>query len=190
MVTGKNKRTLSSEQQQELLHTLKTRFEKNMARHPGIAWAEVQKKLEAEPGSLWTLNEMEKTGGEPDVTGQDLQTGQYIFIDCAAESPAGRRSACYDREAHDARKENKPLNNALDMAREIGIELLSEEEYFFLQTLGNFDLKTSSWLKTPDAVRELGGAIFGDKRYGRVFIYHNGVQSYYATRGFRGSLKV
>jgi hypothetical protein len=133
---------------------------------------------------------MEKTGGEPDVTGQDAQSGQYIFFDCAAESPAGRRSACYDREAHEARKENKPLTNALDMASEMGIELLSEEEYFFLQTLGNFDLKTSSWLKTPDAVRKLGGALFGDKRYGRVFIYHNGVQSYYAARGFRGSLKV
>ncbi|HEY1022173.1 MAG TPA: DUF4256 domain-containing protein [Flavisolibacter sp.] len=190
IVTGKIKKALSAEQEQSLLLTVKARFEKNMARHPGIAWAEVQKRLETHPGGLWSLQEMEKTGGEPDVTGQEAETGQYIFFDCAAESPAGRRSACYDREAHEARKENKPQNNAVDMAREMGITLLSEEEYAFLQTLGNFDLKTSSWLKTPDAVRKLGGALFGDKRYGRTFIYHNGAQSYYASRGFRGSLKV
>lgn len=189
-MTSKTQKNLSAGQQQELLYTLKSRFEKNSTRHPGINWPEVQKRLEAQPESLWSLNEMEKTGGEPDVTGQDTQTGQFIFVDCAAESPAGRRSTCYDRKAHDSRKENKPLQNALDMASEMGVELLSEEEYFALQALGNFDLKTSSWLKTPAAVRELGGAIFGDKRYGRTFIYHNGAQSYYASRGFRGSLKV
>lgn len=189
-MTSKNRKSLSGEQEQELINTLKTRFEKNGNRHPAIIWADVQKRLEAKPGSLWSLYEMEKTGGEPDVTGQDSETGQYIFIDCAAESPAGRRSTCYDREAHESRKENKPLQNALDMASEMGIELLSEEEYFALQALGNFDLKTSSWLKTPEAVRDLGGAIFGDKRYGRTFIYHNGAQSYYAARGFRGVLKV
>ena len=186
----KSKKEITPEQQQELLQVLKSRFEKNMNRHPGIEWANVQKNLKSNPGSLWSLYEMEKTGGEPDVIGLNAQTGQYIFCDCAAESPVGRRSLCYDREAHEARKEHKPVNNALDMAAAMGIELLTEDEYLALQKLGNFDLKTSSWLKTPDTVRSLGGALFGDKRYGRVFIYHNGAQSYYAARGFRGSIKV
>ncbi len=174
----------------ELLETLKTRFDKNMCRHEGLSWEKVQKRLEAKPEKLWSLNEMESTGGEPDVIGQDEKTGEYIFVDCSAESPADRRSICYDREALDARKANKPQTSAMDMATEIGIEMLTEAEYQALQQKGEFDLKTSSWLKTPSDVREQGGAIFGDRRYGRVFIYHNGADSYYGVRGFRGSLKV
>ncbi len=173
-----------------LLRTLKTRFEKNMQRHKGIAWEKVKERLVAHPEKLWSLGEMEMTGGEPDVVGQDKKTGAIIFYDCAPESPAGRRSVCYDREALDARKEHKPKNSALDMADEIGIEILTEEEYRALQQLGAFDTKTSSWVKTPDAIRERGGAIFCDRRYDHVFVYHNGAESYYAARGFRGSLKV
>ena len=185
-----NKRKLSAEQSKELLNTLKTRFEKNMQRHKGIAWASVQAKLEASPEKLWVLDEMEITGGEPDVVGYDKKTDEYIFFDCSAESPKGRRSLCYDREALDARKEHKPKDSAVDLAAAMGIELLTEEQYRMLQQLGEFDLKTSSWIKTPDNIRELGGAIFCDRRYDTVFVYHNGAESYYAARGFRGSLKV
>jgi hypothetical protein len=185
-----NKKGLSPEQCEELISALKTRFEKNMNRHKGIKWAKVQAKLEANAERLWSLNEMEKTGGEPDVVGQDKKTGEYNFYDCSAESPKGRRSVCYDREALESRKEHKPANNAMDMAAVMGIELLSEDEYRALQNLGNFDTKTSSWLKTPDEIRELGGAIFADFRYGKVFVYHNGAESYYGVRGFRGSLRV
>jgi hypothetical protein len=181
--------TLSKKQREELLSALKARFEKNMGRHKGLAWDQVQAKLEADR-KLWSLNEMEKTGGEPDVVGQDKKAGEYIFYDCSAESPAGRRSLCYDREALEARKENKPKNNAIDVATAIGIELLTEEQYRELQKLGNFDTKTSSWVKTPSAIRKLGGAIFCDRRYDTVFVYHNGAESYYAARGFRGWLKV
>jgi len=184
------KKKLSAAESEKLLETLKARFEKNMSRHKGIDWAKVQAKLEANEEKLSSLNEMERTGGEPDVVGQDKKTGEYIFFDCSAESPKDRRSACYDREALDSRKENKPKNNALDMAAAIGIEMLTEEEYRELQKLGSFDLKTSSWVKTPDAIRKLGGAIFCDRRFDRVFTYHNGAESYYAARGFRGSLKV
>lgn len=184
------KESLSSEQRNELLSTLKTRFEKNMKRHKGIEWAGVEARLNANPDKLWSLNEMERTGGEPDVTGHDKQTGEFIFTDCAAESPAGRRSLCYDREALDSRKANKPENNAMDVAAGMGIEMLSEAQYRALQQLGEFDTKTSSWLNTPPAIRERGGAIFGDRRYNQIFIYHNGAESYYAARGFRGSLKV
>ena len=174
----------------ELLRTLQSRFEKHTNRHPGIAWSSVQARLEAAPNKLWSLSEMERTGGEPDVVAQDEQTGEYIFYDCAAESPAGRRSFCYDREALEARKANKPENNALDVAAAMGIELLTEEQYRALQKLGEFDTKTSSWLQTPAEVRKLGGALFGDRRYARVFVYHNGADSYYAARGFRGWLRV
>ena len=181
---------LSPEQTEELLKVLQTRFEKNMSRHKGLEWANVQAKLEANTEKLWPLNEMERTGGEPDIVGHDKKTGEYIFFDCSAESPKGRRSLCYDREAHEARKEFKPENNAIDTAAAINIELLSEEEYRELQKLGKFDLKTSSWVKTPADIRKLGGAIFCDRRYDTVFVYHNGAESYYAARGFRGSLKV
>ncbi|MGL4610955.1 MAG: DUF4256 domain-containing protein [Trueperaceae bacterium] len=184
------KKTLSSAQRDELLGILKTRFEKNMNRHKGLEWKNIQTKLEANPEKLWSLSEMEKTGGEPDVVAQDKKTGEYIFYDCSVESPKDRRSLCYDREALEKRKENKPKNNAMDVAAAMGIELLSEEEYRVLQTFGSFDTKTSSWLKTPSEIRKLGGAIFGDYRYGYVFVYHNGADSYYGARGFRGLLKV
>lgn len=184
------KRELSKEQSSELLKTLKTRFEKNMNRHLGLAWADVQEKLQTNPEKLWSLQEMERTGGEPDVVSQDKKTGDYIFCDCATESPKGRRNVCYDREALESRKNNKPKNSALDMAADMGIELLTAEQYQGLQTLGSFDTKTSSWLKTPPNIRKLGGAIFGDRRYDTVFVYHNGAGSYYAARGFRGLLKV
>jgi hypothetical protein len=184
------KKKLSAAESEKLLGILKARFEKNMSRHKGIDWAKVQAKLEANAEKLSSLSEMERTGGEPDVVGQDKKTGEYIFFDCSAESPKDRRSACYDREALDSRKENKPKNSALDMAAAMGIEMLTEEEYRELQKLGSFDLKTSSWVKTPDAIRKLGGAIFCDRRFDRVFTYHNGAESYYAARGFRGSLKV
>ena len=188
-MTKKDKQ-LSLERQEELLRTLKERFEKNMNRHNGIEWAEVHAKLEANTEKLWSLNEMEVTGGEPDVVGWDKETGEYIFCDCSAESPKGRRSLCYDRKAQESRKKHKPENNAIDMATAIGIELLTEEEYRELQKLENFDMKTSSWVKTPDNIRKLGGAIFCDCRYDTVFMYHNGADSYYAARGFRGLLRV
>ena len=184
------KKELSPQQREELLRVLKARFEKNMNRHKGLEWAKVQAKLEANAEKLWSLNEMEKTGGEPDVVGHDKKTGQYIFYDCSAESPNGRRSLCYDREALDARKEHKPKDSAIDMAAAMGIELLTEEQYRELQELGNFDAKTSSWVKTPSNIRKLGGALFCDRRYDQVFVYHNGADSYYAARGFRGSLSV
>ncbi len=187
---NRTKKTLSSQQREELLKTLKTRFEKNMNRHKRIEWAQVQAKLDAAPEKLWSLSEMEATGGEPDVVGFDKKAGEYVFYDCSAESPKGRASVCYDREGLESRKEHKPANNAIDMAAAMGIELLTEEQYRELQTLGNFDCKTSSWLKTPAEIRKLGGAIFGDRRFGRVFVYHNGAQSYYSGRGFRGWLKV
>ncbi|HTY21691.1 MAG TPA: DUF4256 domain-containing protein [Desulfomonilaceae bacterium] len=185
-----SKKELSPAQSKELLNTLKARFEKNMNRHKGLEWVKVQAKLEAKPEKLWSLNEMEKTGGEPDVVGLDKKTGEYSFYDCSAESPNGRRSLCYDREALESRKENKPKNNAVDMAAAMGIELLTEEQYRQLQELGNYDTKTSSWVKTPSEIRKLGGAIFCDFRYATVFVYHNGAESYYAARGFRGLLKV
>lgn len=185
-----NKKKLSSEQREELLRALKARFEKNMNRHKGLEWAKVLVRLEANTEKLWSLNEMERTGGEPDVVGYDKKTGEYIFYDCSAESPNGRRSVCYDSEGLESRKEHKPENNAIDMAAAMGIELLSEEQYRELQKLGNFDTKTSSWLKTPSDIRKLGGALFADFRYGNVFVYHNGAQSYYGARAFRGSLKV
>jgi len=188
MKTTKNK--LSPEERSTLLATLKTRFEKNSNRHKGLEWANVQAKLEANPEKLWTLNEMETTGGEPDVVGYDKKTDEYIFYDCSPESPKGRRSICYDDEALEARKEHKPEDSAINMAASMGIEILTEEQYRELQQLGNFDLKTSSWVKTPAAVRELGGALFCDRRYNHVFTYHNGAESYYAARGFRGSLSV
>jgi len=181
---------LSREQREELLATLKARFEKNMNRHQGLEWAKVRARLEANAEKLWALNEMEGTGGEPDVVGQDKQTGEYVFYDCSPESPKGRTSLCYDREALDSRKEHKPKSSAVDMAAAMGAELLTEEQYQELQKLGNFDTKSSSWLKTPDDIRKLGGAIFGDRRFGRVFVYHNGAESYYSGRGFRGWLKV
>ncbi|MHB8075613.1 DUF4256 domain-containing protein [Desulfosporosinus fructosivorans] len=173
-----------------LLRALKARFEKNMNRHKGLEWAKVQEKLGANTEKLWTLDEMERTGGEPDVVGHDKTTDEYIFYDCSAESPKGRRNVCYDREALESRKEHKPENSAIDMAAAIGIELLTEEQYRELQKLGNFDTKTSSWVKTPSEIRKLGGAIFADFRYGNVFVYHNGAESYYGARGFRGSLRV
>jgi hypothetical protein len=185
-----NKKELSPKQREELLKALKARFEKNMTRHKDLEWADVQAKLEANPEKLMSLNEMEKTGGEPDVVGLDKKTGEYIFYDCSAESPKGRRSVCYDDEARKSRKEHKPHNSALGMAAAMGIEILTEEQYRELQKLGNFDTKTSSWLKTPSEIRKLGGAIFGDYRYGNVFVYHNGAESYYAARAFRGSLRV
>lgn len=181
---------LKPKQREELIGTLKARFEKHMNRHKNIEWAKVQAKLEAEPAKLWSLNEMETTGGEPDVVGQDKKTGEYIFYDCSAESPKDRRSICYDRKALDARKEHKPANSAMDMAAAMGIELLTEEQTRELQKLGEFDLKTSSWVQTPPDIRKLGGALYCDRRYNTVFVYHNGADSYYAARGFRGSLKV
>jgi hypothetical protein len=191
MTSMKNtKNKLSSEQREELLTKLKTRFEKNMNRHKGLDWEKVQGKLEANAEKLWSLSEMERTGGEPDVVGFDKKTGEITFYDCSAESPKERRSVCYDREALNARKENKPKNSALDMATSMGVELLTEDQYRELQTLGEFDLKTSSWVQTPAAIRKLGGALFCDRRYNTVFLYHNGADSYYAARGFRGSLKV
>ena len=192
-----NKKKLSPEQREELLKALKARFEKNMNRHKGLEWAKVQAKLEAclsgrqaNTEKLWSLNEMERTGGEPDVVGHDKKTGEYIFYDCSAESPKGRRSVCYDHEALESRKEHKPENSATEMAADMGIELLTEEQYRELQKLGNFDTKTSSWIITPTEIRKLGGALFADYRYGNVFVYHNGAESYYAARGFRGSLRV
>jgi len=182
--------TLSKKQREELLRALQARFEKNMNRHKGLEWAQVQAKLEANAEKLWSLHEMEGTGGEPDVVGRDNKTGEYIFYDCSAESPSGRRSLCYDREALESRKENKPKGNATDMAAAMGIELLAEDQYRGLQKLGHFDTKTSSWVKTPSDIRKLGGALFCDRRYDTVFVYHNGAESYYAARGFRGSLKV
>ena len=184
------KKVLSPEQRKELLGAVKARFEKNMNRHKGLEWAKVQTKLEANAGKLWSLNEMERTGGEPDVVDHDKKTGEYTFCDCSAETPKGRRNLCYDRDAQEARKEFKPENNAMDMAAAMGIELLTEEQYRELQKLGEFDTKTSSWVETPSDVRELGGALFCDRRFGRVFTYHNGAESYYAARGFRGSLRV
>jgi hypothetical protein len=184
------KRELSPEQSEVLLKVLKARFEKNMYRHKGLEWTIIQSKLEASNEKLWSLNEMERTGGEPDVIGHDKKTGEYIFNDCAAESPKGRRSLCYDREALDSRKEHKPENTVFDMAAAMGIVLLTEEQYRELQKLGNFDTKTSSWVKTPVEIRQLGGAIFCDRRYNTVFVYHNGAESYYGVRGFRGSLRV
>jgi hypothetical protein len=185
-----NKKELPPKQCEELLKKLKARFEKNKNLHKGIEWAKVQAKLEANREKLWSLNEMEKTGGEPDVVGYDKKTGEYIFYDCSAESPPGRRSICYDSEALESRKENKPKSSAGGMAAAIGIELLTEEEYRELQKLGNFDTKTSSWVKTPAAIRKLGGALFCDRRFNTVFVYHNGAESYYAGRAFRGSLRV
>jgi len=188
-VKSTNKK-LSAEQREELLRTLKARFEKNMNRHQGLEWARVQAKLDANAEGVWSLSEMERTGGEPDVVGHDKKTNEYIFYDCSPESPAGRRSLCYDREALEARKENKPKGSALEMAAAMSVELLTEEQSRELQQLGKFDTKTSSWVKTPAAVRELGGALFCDRRFNMVFIYHNGAESYYAARGFRGSLRV
>ena len=188
--TNNNNTKLSSAQREELFSKLKARFEKNMKRHKGLEWAKIQAKLEDKIEKCWSLSEMERTGGEPDLIGYDIETDEFIFYDCSAESPNGRRSFCYDREALDSRKENKPKNSAVDMAEAIGIELLSEDEYRELQKLGNFDLKTSSWIKTPAEIRKLGGAIFCDRRYDTVFLYHNGADSYYAARGFRGSLRV
>ena len=185
-----SKKKLSPKENQELIKTLKIRFEKNMNRHKSIDWAKVQARLEANSDKLWSLNEMEKTGGEPDVVSFDKKTGAYIFYDCAAETPKDRRSFCYDNEALKSRKEHKPKNSAIGMATEMGIEILSEEEYQDLQKLGSFDTKTSSWIKTPADIRKLGGAIFADFRFGRVFVYHNGAESYYAGRAFRGSLRV
>ena len=185
-----NKKKSSPEQQEELLHILKTRFEKNMNRHKGLEWTKVQARLEANPGKLWSLDEMEKTGGEPDVVGHDKKTGEYIFYDCSVESPKGRRSLCYDHKALESRKENKPADSALSMAAAMDIELLTEEQYRELQQLGEFDTKTSSWVVTPVEIRKPGGAIFCDRRYDHVFVYHNGAESYYAARGFRGALRV
>jgi hypothetical protein len=185
-----NKKKLSAEQRDELLLTLRERFEKNMKRHKGLEWSKVQARLESNPEKLWSLDEMETTGGEPDVVGFDKKSGEYIFFDCSAESPKGRRSICYDHEALEARKEHKPANSAINMATDIGIEILTEDQYRDLQKLGEFDLKTSSWVKTPDAIRKLGGAIFCDRRYNTVFVYHNGAESYYGARGFRGALRV
>jgi Protein of unknown function (DUF4256) len=185
-----NKKDLSPEQREELLRTLRARFEKNMNRHKGLEWAQVQTKLKGNTEKLWSLNEMERTGGEPDVVGHDKKTGEYIFYDCSAESPKGRRSVCYDREALESRKEQKPKDNAVDMAAAMGIELLTEEQYRELQNFGDFDTKTSSWVKTPSDIRKLGGALFCDRRYDTVFVYHNGAESYYAARAFRGSIRV
>ncbi|HET7818081.1 MAG TPA: DUF4256 domain-containing protein [Bacteroidia bacterium] len=181
---------LSTDEREELIKILKDRFQKNMHRHKGLEWFKIQARLEANAEKLWSLNEMEKTGGEPDVVGHDKKTGEYIFYDCSAESPKGRRSICYDRKALESRKEHKPKNNTIDMATAMGIELLTEEQYRELQRLGDFDTKTSSWITTPATIRELGGALFCDRRYDHVFVYHNGAESYYAARGFRGSLKV
>lgn len=190
MTKIKNKRELSAKQREELLATLKARFEKNMHRHKGTEWAKVQSRLETSPEKLWSLNEMERTDGEPDVVAYDKKTGEFIFFDCSAPSPKGRTSLCYDREALDSRKEHKPKNSVIDMAAAMNIELLTEEQYLELQKLGEFDTKSSSWLKTPEAVRKLGGAIFGERRFGRVFFCANGAESYFGARGFRGSLRV
>ena len=192
MITMENKKELSPEQRDEIISTLKDRFEKNMNRHKGLEWGGLQARLNSgtRDEKLWSLSEMERTGGDPDAVGYDEKTGEYIFYDCSAESPTGRRSLCYDREALESRKAYKPENNAIDMAAEMGIELLTEEQYRELQKFGNFDLKTSSWVKTPAEIRKLGGALFCDRRYDRVFVYHNGAESYYAVRGFRGSLRV
>jgi hypothetical protein len=192
MSNVETKKKLSPEQREELFKALKTRFEKNMIRHKGLEWAKLQAKLETPAGGekLWSLNEMERTGGEPDIVGHDIKTGEYIFYDCSAESPKSRRSVCYDREGLESRKEYKPENNAIDMADAMGIELLTEGQYRELQKLGNFDMKTSSWVKTPSEIRKLGGALFCDRRYDHVFVYHNGAESYYGVRGFRGSLRV
>ena len=188
--TINSKKDLSPKQREELIKALKARFEKNMSRHEDLEWDKVQANLAAKTEKLWLLNEMERTGGEPDVVGLDEKTGEYVIYDCSEESPKGRTSLCYDREALDSRKEHKPKNSAIDMAAAMGIELLTEEQYLELQTLGNFDMKTSSWVKTPAAIRELGGALYCDRRYGRVFVGHNGAQSYYSARGFRGWLRV
>ena len=185
-----NPQELSPAQRAELLGVLQARFEQHLHRHKGLDWAAIQARLEANPDKLWSLYQMESTGGEPDVVGHDNKSGEYLFVDCSPESPAGRRSVCYDREGWESRKEHRPENNAIDMAAEMGIELLTEAQYRDLQKLGPFDAKTSSWLSTPTDIRKLGGAIFGDYRYGKVFIYHNGAQSYYGVRAFRGSLKV
>jgi len=190
IAVNKKERKISAEQTAELLGNLKARFEKNMNLHEGIDWASVQERLVNNSEKLWSLNEMERTGGEPDVVGFDEKTGEYIFYDCSAESPSGRRNLCYDREALESRKANKPENSAVGMSAEMGIEILSEDQYRELQKLGKFDTKTSSWVKTPDSIRKLGGAIFCDRRYDTVFVYHNGADSYYAARGFRGSLRV
>ncbi len=184
------KKEMSPKEREELLEALKARFEKNMKRHNGLEWAKVQAKLEANPEKLWSLSEMEKTGGEPDVAGHDQKTGEYIFFDCSPESPKGRAGVCYDREGLESRKEHKPKNTAIDMAMTMGVELLTEQQYHQLQKLGEFDTKTTTWVKTPAEIRKLGGALFGDRRFGRVFIYHNGAQSYYSARGFRSSLRV
>ena len=184
------KKALPPKEREELLETLQDRFEKNRHRHEGLEWSKVAAKLEVNAGKLWSLHEMERTGGEPDVVGHDKKTGEYIFFDCSAESPKGRTSVCYDREGLESRKEHRPKNNAVDMAAAMGIELLTEEQYQELQKFGNFDTKTSSWVKAPADIRKLGGALFGDRRYGHVFVYHNGAQSYYSGRGFRGSLRV
>jgi hypothetical protein len=185
-----NKKQLSAKQREELLGALKARFEKNMGRHPGLMWAKVQARLEANAEKLWSLAEMERTGGEPDVVGHDKKSGEYVFYDCSEQTPEGRTSLCYDREALDSRKEHKPKNSVMDMAATMGIELLTEEQYLELQKLGEFDTKRSSWVATPAEIRKLGGALYCDRRYGRVFVGHNGAESYYAGRGFRGSLKV
>lgn len=190
MNDNKNKKELSPEQREEIIRLLKRRFEKCKTRHQGFDWAAIEKRLEANPEKLWSLQQMESSGGEPDVVGQDHQTGEYLFYDCSAESPKGRRSLCYDGEALASRKDHPPENNAVDMAAEMGIALLTEEQYRQLQTLGEFDTKTSSWIQTPAAVRQLGGALFADRRYNQVFVYHNGASSYYAARGFRGLLRV
>jgi hypothetical protein len=186
----KNKQQLSPEQAGELLQSLKSRFEKHMERHQGVSWDQVQERLEAHPGKLWSLNAMENTGGEPDVVSFDKKSGEYIFMDCSPESPKGRRSICYDHQALESRKENKPANSAIQMAEDMGVEILSEAQYRELQALGKFDTKTSSWIATPADIRKAGGALFSDWRYGHVFVYHNGAESYYAARGFRGVLKV
>lgn len=190
MKAAKSPKELSAKQREELFSILKARFEKNSNRHTGLEWAKVKAKLDAQSEKLWSLNEMERTGGEPDVVGCDKKTGEFVFFDCSAESPKGRTSVCYDREGLDSRKEHKPKNNAMDLAAAMGIAVLSEDQYQELQKLGEFDTKTSSWVKTPDDIRELGGALYGDRRYGRVFVGHNGAQSYYSGRAFRGSLKV
>jgi len=187
---AKDKKQLSAKEREELLGILKARFDKNMHRHQGFEWDKIQTRLEADPEKLWSLLQMEETGGEPDVVGHDQKTGEYIFYDCSAESPKGRRSLCYDRAALDSRKAHKPENSVVDMAGEMGIELLTEEQYTYLQQFGNFDTKTSSWVKTPTDVRKLGGAIFCDRRFGRIFTYHNGAESYYGARAFRGLLQV
>ncbi len=188
--TNSGKKELSAKQREELLKVLRARFDKKVNRHKGLKWTEIQAKLETNTKKLWSLHEMEITGGEPDVVGRDKKTGEYIFYDCSAESPKGRRSVCYDHEALESRKENKPENSAVEMAADMGIELLTEEQYRELQTLGKFDTKTSSWVTTPADIRKLGGALFSDRRYDSVFLYHNGAESYYATRGFRGLLRV